>query len=59
MSIERPYQSRERQYRQIERHYRQQGYADGLAGKPAKSVNVTYQQAWRRGREARATGGAA
>lgn len=56
--IDRPYASRARKLREMERHYRQQGYADGLAGKPARSTEATYQQAWRRGREARADHGA-
>lgn len=29
------------------------GYADGLAGRPAKHTDASYQQCWRRGREAR------
>lgn len=57
--IERPYLSRERRLREMERHYRQQGYADGYNGRSCRTLNATYQQAWRRGREARANGGAA
>ena len=35
------------------RRMRQAGYADGLAGRPAKWSDAEYQVSWRRGRERR------
>jgi hypothetical protein len=44
---------RQEQLRQLEKHYREVGYSDGYALKVAQSLNVEYQQGWRRGRDAR------
>lgn len=35
----------------IARQMRNQGYADGAAGRPARSIDADYQRSWRRGRE--------
>jgi hypothetical protein len=35
--------------RQMAKHYREQGFSDGSAGLVARSTNIEYQRAWKRG----------
>jgi hypothetical protein len=53
MSKWRNLNERKEQLRLMEHHYRVRGYDDGKAGKPAASLERTYQAAYRRGRQAR------
>ncbi len=44
---------KQRQLREYEKVMRERGYSHGYSHLPARSVDATYQAAWRRGYQAR------